>query len=190
MTEAHRPAVLRVLVVGISGSGKTTFSSRLAAATGIPHTDLDAVNWRPGWRDRTSTDRESFIADIDAASAAPAWTISGSYHSTIGDMLWSRATDAVWMDLPRLAVMAQVIPRSLQRALSGADVFPGCRETPARLFGAEHPIRYAWDNHARRRERYEQVSVDPAYADVRIHRCRSRREGDAAMARLVEQARA
>ena len=180
---------LRVLVVGISGAGKTTFARRLAAAAGVDFLDLDVVNWRPGWVDRSTTETSAFIADIEAAAQRPHWAISGSYHSKVGERLWRRATHAVWLDLPRLSVMAQVVPRSLQRAWGGKDVFPGCRETWPRLITKEHPIRWAWDNHARRRATLEAVSADPAFAHVHVLRCRSRREADAAMAALIAQAR-
>ncbi len=183
-----RKTDLRVLVVGISGAGKTTFAQRLSNATGAALIDIDVVNWRPGWVSWGDTEPEAFIAEIDALSRQPSWAISGSYHSKIGHLLWSRATHAVWLDLPRWRVMSQVIPRSLNRAWSGQDVFPGCRENWARLLTPDHPIRWAWDNHAKRRSRLEQVTVDPAYAHVRMHRCCTRREADAALAAIIADA--
>ena len=38
----------RVLVIGISGAGKSTFSRALAARTGLPLIHLDKEFWRPG----------------------------------------------------------------------------------------------------------------------------------------------
>ena len=39
----------RVLVMGSSGSGKSTFARRLSAMTGIPTVSIDALFWKPGW---------------------------------------------------------------------------------------------------------------------------------------------
>ena len=39
----------RVLVMGSSGSGKSTFARRLSAITGIPTVSIDALFWKPGW---------------------------------------------------------------------------------------------------------------------------------------------
>ncbi len=41
----------RVLVIGISGAGKTTLSQALAERTGLPLIHLDREFWQPaGWR--------------------------------------------------------------------------------------------------------------------------------------------
>ena len=39
----------RVLVTGMAGSGKSTFSRSLAAKTGLPVIHLDVHFWKPGW---------------------------------------------------------------------------------------------------------------------------------------------
>ncbi len=39
----------KVLVLGCSGSGKSTFSLKLAELTGLPLIRLDALYWKPGW---------------------------------------------------------------------------------------------------------------------------------------------
>src|SRR5438270_3074299 len=39
----------RVLVTGLAGSGKSTFSRTLAAKTGLPLIHLDLYFWEPGW---------------------------------------------------------------------------------------------------------------------------------------------
>jgi adenylate kinase family enzyme len=37
----------RIVVVGVSGNGKTTLSRRLAAQLGVPYVELDALNRAP-----------------------------------------------------------------------------------------------------------------------------------------------
>lgn len=39
----------RIVVTGMAGSGKSTFSRRLAAITGLPLIHLDLHIWDPGW---------------------------------------------------------------------------------------------------------------------------------------------
>lgn len=174
---------MRVAVVGTSGSGKSTFARRLAEARRIPFHELDLINWRPGWVSRSAVEPEAFMADVDAATALPEWTIAGGY-SEVRPLIWSRATHLVWLDLPRSLIVRQVIWRSLKQAASGRDVFPGCREDWARLLSREHPIRWAWDTFARRKAQFSAMLADPAYAHLAVIRSTSRAEAEAALARL------
>lgn len=171
---------MRVAVVGTSGSGKSTFAARLAEARGVPFHELDLINWRPGWVSRSEVEPEAFIADVDAATALPEWTIAGGY-SKVRPLIWSRATHLVWLDLPRSLVMRQVIGRSLQRAASGGDVFPGCREDWGRLLTAEHPIRWAWDTYARRKRQFSEMLAEPTYGHLEVIRPTSRTEAEASL---------
>jgi adenylate kinase family enzyme len=43
----HESALTRVVVVGSSCSGKTTFARSLAEIVGSPHVELDALHWGP-----------------------------------------------------------------------------------------------------------------------------------------------
>lgn len=39
----------RILVYGVTRSGKTTLAARLAAITGVPWDFVDDLTWEPGW---------------------------------------------------------------------------------------------------------------------------------------------
>jgi hypothetical protein len=60
----------RVLVVGISGSGKTTVAGSLAARLRVPLVELDALQHGAGW-----TARPTFAKDVDAATRGSAWVV-------------------------------------------------------------------------------------------------------------------
>ena len=49
MSDAALEIGRRVLVTGMAGSGKSTFSRSLAAKTGLPVIHLDLHFWKPGW---------------------------------------------------------------------------------------------------------------------------------------------
>lgn len=179
----------RVLVIGTSGSGKSTFAESLAKAAGIAHHELDMMNWRPGWYDRSNEEPDAFLADVEAATSQAAWVMAGNYAITRPIVL-PRITHLVWIDLPLWLVMAQVIIRSFQRARSNADVFPGCRENWPKLLEADHPIRWALATHQARRPRYRDLSQQIINQGGTVHHCTTRHDCEQARQSLVALARA
>lgn len=179
---------LRVLVIGTSGSGKSTFASRLAQATKLEYFDLDVMNWRPGWYGRSTEEPSLFLADVEEAVARPNWVLAGNYAITRPITL-PRLTHLVWLDLPLGRVMRQVIMRSIQRASSGKDVFPGCRETWGRMLDPEHPIRWALSTHKSRRPRHQAMAEQIAASGGTILRCTDHASVTAAHHLLVGEAR-
>jgi hypothetical protein len=51
--EREPERLMRIVVVGTSGAGKTTLARKIAALLELLHIELDAINWQSGWRDLT-----------------------------------------------------------------------------------------------------------------------------------------
>ncbi|MNP06465.1 topology modulation protein [compost metagenome] len=49
---------MKIMTIGSSGSGKSTFSRKLGEELSIPVYHLDAYYWQPGW---VETPREEWI---------------------------------------------------------------------------------------------------------------------------------
>ncbi|WP_304180054.1 hypothetical protein [Phenylobacterium aquaticum] len=180
---------MRISVVGSSGSGKSTLARRLAAVLDIPHVELDAINWQPGWVDLNNTDPDEFLRRTYAALDGAAWVTDGNY-SKVAAATRARATDLIWLDYPKALIMSRVIRRSLVRAIGGQELWPGTGNTEsfARWLDKEHPIRWSWDTYARIKTRYAAMSVDGTWDHLRIHRLTHPREADALVARLAAEA--
>jgi adenylate kinase family enzyme len=178
--------VTRIAVVGTSGSGKSTMAERLSVALGVPCVELDAINWQAGWRDLQTHDPEEFKRRTAAATAGEAWVIAGNY-SLVRPIFWPRLTHVVWLDYDRPVVMRRVLWRSLVRAIGGKELWPGTgnRERASQWLDKEHPIRWAWDTHAKNRERYASMAADPANAHIAFLRLRQPREAEDVVARLA-----
>lgn len=69
----------KVIVLGCSGSGKSTFARALQEHTGLPLVCLDNIWWRP---DRTHISRGEFDAALAEALQADEWIIDGDYSRT------------------------------------------------------------------------------------------------------------
>ena len=180
---------MRVAVIGSSGSGKSTFGRKLAATLGAPHTELDAINWRPGWVDLSKTDPDEFVRLVETFVAAEAWVTDGNYNAVRPTIL-RRATHLVWLDYDRSVVMSRVIRRSLLRAVRKDELWPGTgnREEFRKWLTKDHPIRWAWDTFERRRTAYEQLFADPRLQRLSLHRLRHPREAKLLIARLKAEA--
>jgi adenylate kinase family enzyme len=146
----------RVVVVGTSGSGKTTMAKRLARALAVPHIELDALQHGPNWEQATD---EQLRKRAAAATTGDGWVVDGNY-AAVRDEVWPRATAIVWLDLDRPVVMRRVVWRSFERALTRRPLWNDNRERWTSWADAEHPIRWAWNTHAGRRRGYEAMMDD------------------------------
>ncbi len=163
---------MRIVVVGTSGAGKTTLARRIAALLHLPHIELDAINWQPGWRDLTRHDPEEFVRRVDEAIKAEAWVVDGNY-GPVRDRVWQRATHLVWLDYERPVIMARVISRTLYRAVLRIELWGGNRERWRHMLRPSHPIRWAWSTWERRRRETEERLARKECAHLmvlRLHR--------------------
>jgi adenylate kinase family enzyme len=162
----------RVLVAGTSGSGKTTLAARVAAALQVPHVEMDGLFHGPSW-----TRRASFEDDVQRFSAGPCWVTEWQY-SSVRARLAERADLLIWLDLPRITVMRQVVRRTVLRRLRRQRLWNGNVEPPLRTVftDPEHIVRWAWNSHGRTAERV--AALTAGRGDLPIVRLRSRAEID------------
>ena len=94
----------KVLVIGCSGAGKSTFARRLQGLTGLPLYYLDRLWHKP---DRTNVTREAFDRSLAQWLARPAWILDGNYSRTLPQRL--EACDTVFfLDFPLEVCLAGV----------------------------------------------------------------------------------
>ena len=175
---------MRIVVVGTSGSGKTTLAKALAAQLGLSYIELDAVNWQPGWRDLSRNDPDEFVRRVTLAVAADTWVVDGNY-GLVRESVWQRATHLVWLDYDRAVVMYRVIRRSLVRAILRTELWAGNRERWLHMLRPSHPIRWAWNTWARRRQEYEERIGLCDYAHLVVLRLRRAREAEELLRKLM-----
>ena len=109
----------RILILGSTGSGKTTLAKSLARITGATHVELDAQNFIAGWQNRPTDD---FRDRIDQETRSGQWMIDGNYGSQ-RDVSWPRADTAVFLDYPLRIVLWRLTKRIIKRAITQEDLW-------------------------------------------------------------------
>jgi adenylate kinase family enzyme len=117
----------RILVMGSSGSGKSTFAQRLSALTGLPMVSLDALFWKPGW---VESDATEFGQRVTETTRQPRWIMDGNFISHGGGNLRRDLADAIiWFDLPRRTCMTGIMTRIFTSyGRVRPEMAPGCPE--------------------------------------------------------------
>ncbi|MDR0242160.1 MAG: toxin [Burkholderia sp.] len=154
---------MRVIVVGTSGAGKSTFSSALAAAAGCPYIELDRLYWGPEW---TAVPPEQFEQAVLAATTGDRWVADGNY-SAVRDVLWSRATHVVWLNFGRWTVFSRVLWRTISRGLMRTELSHGNRESLRMAFcSRDSVLLWSYTTFDRNRVKFAKLREDPKYAHL------------------------
>nr|WP_201470003.1 AAA family ATPase [Microbacterium hydrocarbonoxydans] len=132
----------RVLIAGVTGSGKTTLGGRVAALWDLRHVEIDGLfngeNWTP---------RASFLDDVRTFAAEDRWVTEWQYTSKGTDeILAPRAQLVLWLDYPYRVVRSRLLRRTIGRSILRTRMWNGNVEKPLwRMFsgGTEGNI-IAW----------------------------------------------
>jgi len=111
----------RVAVIGISGSGKSTFASVLAARTGLPLLHGDQLEWQPDWKLRPEPDLHALHA---CWIEQPRWIIEGWMEPARVERL-NAADIVIDMDLSAALCASRVLARMLRGERRG-EMPAGC----------------------------------------------------------------
>ncbi|AZI43591.1 AAA family ATPase [Deinococcus psychrotolerans] len=155
----------RVLVIGTTGSGKTTLARQLAAHLNVPHAEQDAWNHLPDWQEAPLAE---FRAQVERFTAQEAWVMDGNY-SKAQDIGWARADNVVWLDYSGWVVFWQLLRRTLRRMASDEELWNGNREDWRTLLKKDGILAWFFRTHWRNRRRMPQkIAAYPHLQVVRL----------------------
>jgi len=172
----------RVIVVGTTGSGKTTFSAALARRFSLVHIELDALHWAAGWQEVPDS---LFREKVEHAIRTPAWVVDGNYH-TVRDLTFPRADAVIWLDYPFLLNFWRILSRTIRRIVTREILWNGNRESifeALKIWSEESILFWFFKTYWRRKRDYPALSLSPEYAHLVWIRLRHPKEAE----RLLEQ---
>ncbi|MCY4560382.1 MAG: adenylate kinase [Chloroflexi bacterium] len=174
-------AMERVAVVGSSCSGKTTLARQLSRALGSPHTELDAIHWKPGWQERPVDEIRRMAGE---AAAGERWVMDGNY-SSVRDIVWGRATTVVWLNYPFRVVLWRALSRTTRRVITQEELFSGNREGFRQSFlSRDSIILWAITSYRRVRQDYRRILDGGDFPHLRVIELRGPAEAEALVAAL------
>lgn len=161
-----------IVVIGTTGSGKTTLARAIAEASQRQAVDLDDHAWLPDWQQRPDAEfRARVLAVLQSVSPPQAWVVSGNY-SSVEDIVWSRAQTVVALDYVAWRVFWQLLRRTLLRCLFRQPACNGNIETFDKSFLSKDSILlWFFKTHWRRQRKLKALIETPGvYGHLRIIR--------------------
>lgn len=98
----------KIAVVGVSASGKSTFSRKLAQSLNLPLTLMDSIMWKSGWN--YIGDKET-VRRLDDISSQPEWIIEGYISKDARTFIFDRADSIIYLDYSPLTSSLRYIKR-------------------------------------------------------------------------------
>ena len=155
--------IMRLVVVGTAGSGKSTFATELAGAMNHEYIELDLLYWGPGW---VPVPPETFESSVRSATEGDRWIVDGNY-SSIRDLLWTRATHIVWLNFGVYTVLPRVLARTIKRILFKTQLSHGNRESfRAAFLSRDSILLWSLTSFVRNRRKFAALRNNPSYSHL------------------------
>ena len=168
----------RVVVVGVTSSGKSTLAEQLAKRFDLDFVELDALNWEPNWQAATL---EVFRARVEKATKAEKWIVAGNYH-VVRDLIWPKAEAVIWLDYPLLTVLGQLTRRTFTRWWT-QELLWGTNREPLwnhfKLWSNESLYNWLFKTYWRRKREYPMLFSQPEHKHLKVIRFAHPRETEA-----------
>lgn len=152
----------RILVYGVTGSGKSTTAAAIGRRTGLPAHMVDDLTWEPGWVPVPPEEQRRRIAEI---CAQPAWVLDSAYGRWL-DVVLPRVDLVIALDLPRWFSLQRLVRRTVGRIVTREPVCNGNRETARNQLSADSIVVWHFRSFRRKRKRMRAWERSPEGPEV------------------------
>ncbi len=147
----------RILVYGVTGSGKTTLAARLGGVTRLPWHSVDDLTWEPGW---VTVPVDEQRRRIQAICDGDRWILDTAYGQWL-DIPLTRAELLVGLDYSRSVSLARLVRRSVARAADKRPICNGNVETWHGILAQNSILWWHFHSFASKRSQMRAWASDP-----------------------------
>ena len=157
----------RIVVIGVTSSGKSTLAEKLAKRFDLNYIELDALNWEPNWQ---AAPLEVFRARVEKAlGQSKKWIVAGNYH-VVRDLTWIQAETIIWLDYSLWRVLWQLTRRSLKRWWT-RELLWGTNYEPfwihLKLWSTDSLYHWLFKTYWRRKHEYPLILSQPEHRHLK-----------------------
>jgi adenylate kinase family enzyme len=168
----------RIVVVGVTSSGKSTLAETLAKRFDMDFIDLDALHWEPNWQ---GAPLDVFRERVTKATRSEKWAVAGNYH-TVRDLIWPSAEVVIWLDYPFWTVLRQLTRRTFKRWWN-QELLWGTNREPLlqhfKLWSEDSLFHWLVKTYWRRRRETPLLLSEPDHRHLKLMRFKNPRETQA-----------
>jgi adenylate kinase family enzyme len=147
----------RILVYGVTGSGKTTLAARLGELTGVGWVAVDDETWLPGWVQRSEEEQRERFTEVCARDA---WILDNAY-GIWADVPLSRTQLVVGLDYARHVSLGRLLRRTAGRIADRREICNGNVETLREALSRDSIVAWHFRSYRRKHERLLAWEADP-----------------------------
>ena len=147
----------KVLVYGVTGTGKTTLAKHLGERLGLPWYSIDDLTWEPGWV-QVPTDVQR--ARVTAICDTDEWVLDSAYGAW-RDVPLAAADLVVCLDFPRWVSLARLLRRTAWRLVTRSRVCNGNRESIREVLSRGSIVVWHFKSFTRKRQRMRHWHAEP-----------------------------
>ena len=157
----------RLVVIGVTSSGKSTLAEKLAERFGLNYAELDALYWEPNWQ---AAPLEVFRARVEKATQAETWIVAGNYR-VVRDLVWPKAEAILWLDYSLLTVVWQLTRRTFQRWWT-QELLWGTNREPLwkhlEFWSKDSLYNWLFKTYWRRKSEYSTLLAQPEHQHLKL----------------------
>ncbi len=165
----------RIVIIGVTSSGKSTLAENLAKRFDLNFIELDALHWEPNWQE---AQLEAFRLRVEKAIQAEKWVVAGNYH-IVRDLIWPQAEAIIWLDYPFLTVLWQLTRRTFKRWWTQELLWGTNREPLLRhfkLWSQDSLFHWLFKTYCRRKREIPMLLSEPENGHLKLIRFKHPRE--------------